>query len=322
MGRDEFSCLVFNHLFKACDVWEELHIATQPDQKTGRRGTLLSVSPLRQLGLSSGVPVHLIPNLKPDFKKWRLPEPFSSHPGTPQHLLITASFGRILTDEMLNMFPEGHRLNVHPSLLPEFRGPAPLQHAILLERPRTGVSIVDMTRRSEGVDSGPDLPSDMNFAGLLQLSGEKGGELLVDTLRRMLRGTVVRTPQDESMAKRAPSITRVNALVNFENFEAENIVRLHNAIGHQLFDPVVITNEPEFLSPICGDATLQASTDMLLVRCALQSVVGFPRVKQWGKKLLTASQWWTGIRGLGLPRRGHVRLTTPPLSEIEHLSDW
>lgn len=101
------------------------------------------------------VPVDFIPPEKPDFKYWKPPSPFSSiaGPPPPHHVLITASFGRILTPAQLELFEPARRLNVHGSILPSYRGPAPIQHAILDNASETGVSIAQMLKR--GIDKGP-----------------------------------------------------------------------------------------------------------------------------------------------------------------------
>lgn len=80
------------------------------------------------------------------------PEPFTS--ANPTHILITASFGRIIPDSLLNLFDPLHRINVHPSLLPLYRGAAPIQHAIMRGDTETGVSIITMKQRRMGIDTG------------------------------------------------------------------------------------------------------------------------------------------------------------------------
>ena len=87
------------------------------------------------------------------------PIPFESSTPSPlpaNFLLITASFGRILTPSMLGLFQRGRKLNVHPSLLPKYRGPAPIQWSILGEEKETGVCITEMLRKNEGegIDGG------------------------------------------------------------------------------------------------------------------------------------------------------------------------
>ena len=120
-----------------------------------------------------------IPKVRREFKNWtvrfssscisyihyivffiQLPDPFAFSPddttGAPpaNHLLVTASFGRILTGKMLHSFQPPHRLNVHPSLLPAYRGPAPIQHAIMNGETETGVCVIQMLKKSEGIDAG------------------------------------------------------------------------------------------------------------------------------------------------------------------------
>lgn len=87
------------------------------------------------------------------------PSPFTNadevHFSVPEtHLLITASFGRILSPSLLRLFPPGQRLNVHPSLLPAYRGPAPIQRALIQGEKKTGVCVIDMMEKKEGIDAG------------------------------------------------------------------------------------------------------------------------------------------------------------------------
>jgi len=88
------------------------------------------------------------------------PAPFASSSSDepsakPNHLLVTASFGRILRKGQLELFSPGRRLNVHPSLLPHYRGPAPIQHALLNGEKETGVCVIEMLKMKAGaIDSG------------------------------------------------------------------------------------------------------------------------------------------------------------------------
>jgi methionyl-tRNA formyltransferase len=83
------------------------------------------------------------------------PSPFYplADPSPPSHLLITASFGRILPSTLLSLFQTTHTLNVHPSALPAYRGPAPIQRAILNGERDTAVCVIEMKRRG-GIDAG------------------------------------------------------------------------------------------------------------------------------------------------------------------------
>ncbi|KAG6830909.1 hypothetical protein H0H87_006832 [Tephrocybe sp. NHM501043] len=338
MGRDEFSCLVFRELHAARDVWDDLVIATNPDERTGRRGSILSVSPLKILGESLKVPVHTIPRTKPEFKQWILPEPFSVTGEPPEnHVVITASFGKILPASMLDMFTASKRLNIHPSLLPAYRGPAPIQHAILNAEHETGVSVIEMLKRKEGIDGGRiwgtsrvPLHEGAMFPELRDTLAHVGGRLLVSVLRDMRVGKAQSHPQPllES-TPHAAFITPSDSAVNFSTMSAESIVRRHRAISHQralitclpnekivqLHSPYVLGTPEIPLSDVPGAAAFQKSTRTLIVRCADGSVLSVPLIKQQDKALMEARDWWNGAKSLGLVKNGQLTF----LNEFGHL---
>ena len=172
------------------DVWSKIFVATNQDEWIGRRRSQLSVcmchiyyirklcsnaskAPLKLRSQSLGLETHLIPS-KSTFKDWKVHshashydhmlKTFSHNPQPPAHftsassssnnLLVTASFGRLLADRLLHLFPVTRRLNVHPSLIPLYRGPAPIQHAIADGREETGVSVLEMKEKKYGADGG------------------------------------------------------------------------------------------------------------------------------------------------------------------------
>ncbi|KAG6897283.1 hypothetical protein C0992_002823 [Termitomyces sp. T32_za158] len=338
MGRDEFSCLVFRELYAARDVWDNLIIATNPDEKTGRRGSQLSISPLKLLGESLKVPVHLIPHTKSEFKHWILPEPFAVKDLPPQrHVVITASFGRILSSAMLDSFSPNRRLNVHPSLLPAYRGPAPIQHAILNDEKETGVSVIEMLKFKEGIDAGAiwgtsrvPLHENAMFPEVRDTLGYVGGRLLVSVLRDMRVGRATSQLQGPlESVPHAPLITAVDSCVNFTTMSAESIVRRYRAISHQrpiitflssektvqLHSPCVFDTLEVPLSNIPGSATFQKSTRSLIVRCSDGTVLSVPLIKQQDKLLMEAKDWWNGAKGLGLVTNNELKF----LDKFDHL---
>jgi Formyl transferase len=132
---------------------------------------LLSLAPLKRLGQKLNLPVTSIPHVRSELKTWKVtsilhlsktfanyvqpPSPFYPLAGPPSsnHLLLTASFGRILPSSLLALFKQTHTLNVHPSALPAYRGPAPIQRAILNGERDTAVCVIEMKRRG-GIDAG------------------------------------------------------------------------------------------------------------------------------------------------------------------------
>ncbi|KAI0630998.1 Formyltransferase [Trametes polyzona] len=327
-GRDEFSCGVLQQVLDAKDVWQDIHVVTQPDTKTGRRGSKLSISPLKIIAEDAKLPIHTIPHERSEFKNFQVPPPFGLHTSTEvelsppsEHLLVTASFGRILPNSLLNRFLPTRRVNVHPSLLPAYRGAAPIQHALINGERETGVCVIEMTERKKGIDSGAiwgcrrmDVPDGAHFGALRDSLAVMGGQLLVSTLRDMLAGKDTRTPQADSKdAPRAPLITMEDSTVNFELMTADAIERRHRAISHQkpmttmlktgrtlqLHDPSVASDVSEHLRsqlPVEGTALFYPPSKALIVRCANDTFLRVPMVRQQDRHLLPAKEWWNGVK--------------------------
>ncbi|KAK7680183.1 hypothetical protein QCA50_016692 [Cerrena zonata] len=322
LGRDEFSCLVLQHLYDAHDVWKTIRVVTQPDMKVGRRGSQLAISPLRTLGEQLTLPVQYIPRDKAAFRDWKLPAPFDATPPVPSHLLVTASFGRILTKSMLANFEPSNRLNVHPSLLPVYRGASPIQHTILNGEKETGVCVIEMMERKKGIDAGTiwgtarmNVPENSDFTSLRDVLGHEGGRLLVNTLRGILCGKAVPCPQtSDPTAPRAPLITSADAIVDFRTMTATQIIRRHRAISHQKPLHVYLRNGrtlqlhslsiadashisahvlPQLYEP--GTAFYDSYHRSLLVRCSDKSILKVEKVKQQDRALLAAKEWWNGV---------------------------
>ncbi|KAI0042710.1 Formyltransferase [Auriscalpium vulgare] len=340
-GRDEFSCTVFRELYSARDVWQHISIVTHPDEWVGRRRSKPSVSPLKDLGDELEVPVVTIPP-KPGYRKlpslvnWPLPSPFSE-PGNPRHLLLTASFGRILPWSMLRNFGPDRRLNVHPSLLPDYRGPSPIQHTVFHRERQTGVSIIEMTRFTEGVDTGDiygqsavRVPPDSTFMSLRALLADEGGKLLVSTLRSLLSDTPpVPRPQVPKGSPHsypfAELVKTEDSHASFVHCSAADLVQRHRAFGHhkplttrlripklvQLHDPVALDalDAPDKLPRAPGHAVYERKMDTVVVRCAGGSVLAVPRLKTQDKNLISAKDWWNGVPDAWKEPEGTVRFS-------------
>ncbi|KAG7448799.1 Formyltransferase [Guyanagaster necrorhizus] len=326
LGREEFSCIVLKELFAAEDVWASLDIATNPDENIGRRGSKLSISPLKTLGESLEIPVHLIPREKIDFRHWTPPAPFSESV-SPNNLVVTASFGRILSSHFLDLFAPTRRLNVHPSLLPKYRGPAPIQHAILSGDSATGVSIISMLKRKEGIDAGDvwgskkmAVASNATYLDLQNSLALQGGKLLVSVLRDMISGTAKASPQVGEVSH-APLITYDDSIVDFTTMSAESIVRRYRAIGHQrpitvyaldgctiqLGSPSVESQPPSFVRDEPGVSCLYRSKRSVLVRCVDGSVLSIPNMKPEASHWGTGKDWWNGVKGMNFVKNGTYR---------------
>ncbi len=185
-------------------------VVTQPDRPAGRGGTLKPPA-VKEAALRLGLPF-----IQP--KKLRQPEATDQLRAWMPDVIVVAAFGQILRQDVLGLPPCGC-VNVHASLLPRWRGAAPIQAAILAGDAETGVTIMKM---DSGVDTGPilsqrSIPIAANETGgslFDKLSG-LGAELLLETLTRYLNGELTPQPQPEEGATYAPMLKKEDGLLDF-----------------------------------------------------------------------------------------------------------
>ncbi len=209
-GTSEFAVPSLLALLKA--GYELPVVVTQPDRPTGRH-LRLQPTPVRCAAEEQGLAVWTP-------EKVRRPEFLEQARALAPDVIVVAAFGQILPKALLEMPSSGWAINVHASLLPKYRGAAPIQHAILNGETETGVTIMQM---EPTLDTGPILaqracpilPED--DAGTLEMKlAELGAELLIETLRALEQGTVTPQPQDHSLASYAPPITREHSFIHWE----------------------------------------------------------------------------------------------------------
>ena len=178
-------------------------VFTQPD-KPKNRGMKLQQSPVKQYALESGLMVY-----QP--AKMRDGEALGILRELEPDLIAVAAYGKILPVDILEL-PRLGCVNVHSSLLPRYRGAAPINRAILNGEDETGVTIMAM---AEGMDTGDILAQvvtpigiNENAAQLFDRLARMGADLLVETIKGLEAGTVRPVPQDESRASHAPMLSR------------------------------------------------------------------------------------------------------------------
>jgi methionyl-tRNA formyltransferase len=185
-------------------------VVTQPDKPAGR-GRVLTPPPVKLLAQELGLPV-----IQP--MRLREPEALAQLQAWQPDLIVVAAFGQILRPAVLDL-PRFGCLNVHASLLPRWRGAAPIQAAILHGDAETGVTIL---RMDPGVDTGlvlsqraiPISPDDTagTLSGKLAALGAK---LLIDTLPGYLNGTILPQPQDQAQPTYAPMLKKEDGQLDF-----------------------------------------------------------------------------------------------------------
>jgi methionyl-tRNA formyltransferase len=220
MGTPQFAVPSLQALLNSKE--EVVAVVTQPDRPKGR-GRKITLSPVKELALAAGLPV-----LQP--VKIRTEEFLAElHAFKPDLILVTA-YGRILPGPLLSLPPLG-TINVHGSLLPKYRGAAPVQWAIIRGEKETGITTMYV---DEGLDTGdilltgkiPISPTDT--AGTLAPKlAELGGKLLVETLDLMRMNKLVRQPQDDAQATLAPPLEKDQGKIDWHKPAGEiaNLIR-------------------------------------------------------------------------------------------------
>jgi len=192
-------------------------VITQPDRPKGR-GRKITPPPVKKIALQAGIPVLQPENIRNEEFLARLAE------FNPDLIVLTA-YGRILPAELINLPPHG-TINVHASLLPKYRGAAPIQWAIINGETETGVTIMQM---DEGLDTGDVLlaekllisPDDTAGSLFMKLA-ELGGTALQKALAQLRANKLTPIKQDDSLATHAPLLKKEDGLVDWSR-SAEQI---------------------------------------------------------------------------------------------------
>ncbi|MCI5503434.1 MAG: methionyl-tRNA formyltransferase [Anaerobutyricum sp.] len=200
MGTPDFSVPTLEQLIRNHQV---VGVVTQPDKRKGR-GKAMAFPPVKEKALEYDIPVY-----QP--VKVREPEFIEELKKMNPDIIVVVAFGQILPEEILNLPPYGC-VNVHASLLPKYRGAAPIQWAVIDGEKETGVTTMYMAK---GLDTGDMLdkvvvPIDPKETGesLHDKLSEAGGRLILETLTKLENGTAVRIPQNDAESCYAKMLTK------------------------------------------------------------------------------------------------------------------
>jgi len=270
----------------------------QPDKPVGRHQNRLQPPPVKEVAQAKGIPVYQPVKLRDGaaLEIIRSLDP---------ELIVVAAYGRLLPDEILD-YPARGCINVHSSLLPKYRGAAPINWAILNGERETGVTIMYMaseldagdviTRRATPI--GPNETAEELFARLAVL----GAELLTDVLQSMEEGTVSRTPQNDAAATYAPMLSRELSPMQFTLTAA----RLHDQVRGLVPWPVATAEiggvRCKVFSTVIIDTVtdqapgtvLMAGKEGLWVACGGGTVLELRELQPDGGKRMAAADYLRG----------------------------
>jgi methionyl-tRNA formyltransferase len=280
-------------------------VVSQPDRPRGR-GQQLQPTPTKAVGVAHGIPV-LQPDRIRDEGFLRQARALSADLG------VVVAFGRILPDSLIAI-PRLGMINVHASVLPRYRGAAPIQRAVLAGDSETGVTIMRIVAE---MDAGPTfavktapIPRDATSGDMEATLARLGAGLLLRVVDALDAGTAVETPQDDSRATYAPKITKVEGTLDWR----QTAEAVHNRVrglqpwplasatlaGHRY---LVRRSTPIDLAAAAAigdlpDATpgtiVRARGDELLVACAAGSVLRILDIQPEGRRTMTAREFLAG----------------------------
>ncbi|MFZ5653822.1 MAG: methionyl-tRNA formyltransferase [Pseudomonadota bacterium] len=278
-------------------------VYTQPDRRAGR-GRQWSCSPVKALALEHGLPVCQPASL-------RDPAAQAGLAAWAPELMVVVAYGLILPPAVLDL-PRLGCINVHASLLPRWRGAAPIQRAILAGDRETGIAIM---RMDAGLDTGPLLAAarcpiapDDTGGSLQDKLAALGPPLLLEVLAKLARGPLPAQPQDEHLATYAPKIDRAEAAIDWRE-SAQAVERKVRA-----FDPVPVAHTSlggvgvriwagtacTLATPAAPGTVLAADREGILVACG----AGAYRIRELqleGRRRLAAAEVLNSRAGLFTP---------------------
>jgi methionyl-tRNA formyltransferase len=225
MGTSDFAVDSLEKLIEY--GYEIVGVVTQPDRPKGRGKKILS-SPIKEVALAHNLEIYQPQRIKDEGA-------IDVLRGWEADLIVVASYGQILPVEILDS-PRLGCVNVHASLLPHYRGAAPIQRVIMAGDKQTGVTTMFM---NVGLDTGDiilqrpvDINEDMDHGQLEKVMAQVGSDLLIDTIAVLASGSCPRRKQDDHRSSYAPMLTRDDEKINW-NDEATNIRNRIRALSPQ-----------------------------------------------------------------------------------------
>ena len=275
---------------------EIVGVYTQPDRPSGR-GNKITFSPVKELALEHGLPL-----FQP--KAVRTPEALEQFRSLEADAAVVVAYGRILPEDFLSAFPHG-AINVHFSLLPKYRGAAPVNWAIVNGETETGVTTMKM---DAGLDTGDILlvkrtpiGEDENAEELMERLAAIGADAITETLERL--GELRPTPQNDAEATYAPIMKRENGEIDW-TIAAENIA--NRVRGFRPFPGTFTTFRGAKIGIVSASAAGTADGDVspgeiveavkgtLLVACGEHTMLKIDEVKPEGKRAMSAADFING----------------------------
>ncbi len=292
MGTPDFAVPVLETLIKNTNV---VLVVTQPDKETGRK-KILTPSPIKVVAQNHNIPVFQPIKIRQDYEEIAKYQP---------DLIVTCAYGQIIPKAVLDI-PRLGCINVHASILPKYRGGAPIHHAIINGEKETGITIMYM---DEGMDTGDiievakiPIEANDNVETMHQKLSLLGSELLLKTLPKIINGTNNREKQNNEEATYAKIIKREDEHLDFNNLA----LNIHNQIRGLNSWPLayfLLDNEEyKAIEGYIGEEThekpgtiVKITKDAIGIACQ-DKIYYLTKLKPFGKKAMFTKDYLNGLK--------------------------
>lgn len=292
MGTPMFSVPILEALIEKYDV---IGVVTQPDKEVGRK-RILTPTPVKECALKHNIPVYQPKKIRKEYQEIMALNP---------DIIITAAYGQIVGMELLNS-PKYRSINVHGSLLPKYRGGAPIQRSIMNGDKYTGITIMYMEK---GMDSGDilsqrslEIEDTDNNETVFEKMSYLGRDLLLETLPLLIEGKITPIKQNEDEVTYAYNILPEEELLDFSK-DAKDVFNHIRALSPQPGAYFLLKGEKiKIFSSLVTNLThneevgsiINVSKKGFMIACGNHTVLDILEIQQTGKNRISARDFANG----------------------------
>ncbi len=296
MGTPDFAVPILETLLKNTDV---VLVVTQPDKEVGRK-KILTASPVKKLALAHNIPVYAPAKIRTDYAEILKYQP---------DLIVTCAYGQIIPTPILNL-PRLGCINIHASLLPKYRGGAPIHHALINGEEETGITLMYMDEKMDTGDiiavSKTRIKDTDTVATLHDRLSKIGSKLLEKTLPVIINGTNSRQKQNDEQATYAKIITREDEHLDFNTPGLQVFNKVRGLNSWPLANLILNGEEIKILAGYLGEKTsAKPGTIVKITKDAigistLDRIYYITELKPFGRKVMSAKDYLNGKKSADL----------------------
>lgn len=291
MGTPDFAVPVLDVLIKNTNV---VLVITKPDNYVGRK-KVLTMTPVKLKALDNNISV---------IEPHKMKDAYSMIKDINPDLIVTCAYGKIVPKEILDI-PRLGCINVHASLLPKYRGGAPIHHAIINGEDTTGITIMYM---NEGLDTGDiiamksiPITNEDNVETMHDKLSKLGAELLEEVLPSIIDGTNERIAQNDKEASFAPTIKREDEHLDFDNKARDIYNKVRGLNSWPLANMILDGEEIKVIEGYIGEDTKEKPGKIIDIKkdaigiSSRDKIFYITKIKPFGKKIMLVRDYLNGI---------------------------